>query len=50
MFTKLLQLKGDVGARGLIKQHFDEVEIILFPKGKIDIDTEIDYQNLLKQL
>lgn len=46
MFYELLQLKGDVGARGLIKQHIDEVEIISFPKGDIDIDTQADYEKL----
>ena len=46
IFPELLQLKGDIGARGVIRQHVDDVELILFPKGNIDIDTEADYQNL----
>ena len=48
MFSKLLLLKGDVGAKGIISQHTSEMEIISFPKGNIDIDTEADYQNLSK--
>lgn len=46
-FDELLQLKGDTGARKLIQQHKDEVVTILFADGKIDIDTEEDYENLL---
>jgi molybdenum cofactor cytidylyltransferase len=44
----LLQVTGDVGARSVIKRHADEVEIISFPQGAIDIDTETDYERLLK--
>ena len=50
LFPELLQLYGDVGARSVVKQHADEVEVILFPKGEIDIDTEADYQKLSKQV
>jgi molybdenum cofactor cytidylyltransferase len=46
LFEELLQLKGDVGARSVVKQHAEEVEVIPFPKGTIDIDTETDYKNL----
>lgn len=49
LFPELLQLKGDVGARGLIRQHPDEVGTVLFPEGKIDIDTNADYKNFQKQ-
>jgi molybdenum cofactor cytidylyltransferase len=48
LFPELLQLHGDTGARSVIKQHADEVEVISFPKGEIDIDTEADYENLYK--
>jgi molybdenum cofactor cytidylyltransferase len=47
-FPELLQLNGDVGAKGLIKEHADEVELVLFPEGNIDIDTLADYQKFLK--
>lgn len=42
-FSELLQLKNDVGARSIVKQHADEVEAIPFPGGILDIDTERDY-------
>ena len=41
-----MQLKGDAGARKIIQQHSDEVASILFTKGKIDIDTKEDYEEL----
>ena len=46
LFPELLQLKGDVGARGVIRQHPDDVEVIPFPEGTIDVDTEADYARL----
>ncbi len=47
-FPELLQLKGDVGAKSVIKKHERQVKIVLFPEGSIDIDTDADYQKLLK--
>ena len=44
-----MQLNGDVGAKAVIKEHADEVELVLFPQGNIDIDTEADYQKFLKE-
>lgn len=49
MFPHLLNLKGDVGARSIIRQHANEVEVILFPEGNLDIDTEADYKNITKR-
>jgi len=49
IFPALLEIKGDTGARKLIKQYADEVATIPFPEGSIDIDTPSDYQTLLKQ-
>ena len=46
LFEELMQLKGDVGARKIIQQHKDETATVLFAKGKIDIDTNEDYENL----
>jgi molybdenum cofactor cytidylyltransferase len=46
LFGELLQLKGDVGARNIVKQHSDLVETIPFVKGIVDIDTEADYSKL----
>ena len=48
MFPELLKLSGEMGAKKLITQYVGEVEIVNFPKGKIDIDTEFDYRQLLK--
>jgi CTP:molybdopterin cytidylyltransferase MocA len=44
----LLQLTGDVGAKAVIKQHADEVAVVSFPHGSMDIDTEADYENFQK--
>lgn len=47
LFPELLQLTGDVGARKVLKQHADEVAAFPFPEGRLDIDTENDYQQML---
>ena len=49
LFPELMQLDGDVGAKAVVQQHADEVELVLFPQGNIDIDTVADYQKLLKE-
>jgi molybdenum cofactor cytidylyltransferase len=46
LFPELLQLNGDVGARNVIKQHADAVEVIPFPEGTFDVDTEADYEKI----
>ncbi len=46
IFSELLQLKGDVGARAIIQQHMPDVEMVAFSKGSVDIDTEEDCRNL----
>ncbi len=43
IFPELLQLKGDVGAKAIIRQHKEDVEAVLFLKGAVDIDTPSDY-------
>jgi molybdenum cofactor cytidylyltransferase len=43
-FGELLQLKNDMGARGIIKKYSTEVEVVHFSKGTVDIDTAADYQ------
>ena len=47
-FTQLLQLKGSEGAKKLIINHLPNARLIPFPLGTIDIDTQEDYKNLLK--
>jgi molybdenum cofactor cytidylyltransferase len=49
MFEKLLALEGDTGARKIIKNNPDEVAILSFEKGIVDIDTIEDYQKLVKE-
>ena len=46
LFVELLQLKGDIGARSIVRQHTDEVEVIPFPEGAFDVDTEADVKKL----
>ena len=48
IFPALLQLKDDLGAKGIIQQHAKNTEVITFSKGNVDIDTETDYQELSK--
>ena len=42
------ELKGDIGARIIIQQNMSDVATVLFPEGKIDIDTKEDYEALKK--
>jgi molybdenum cofactor cytidylyltransferase len=48
MFKALLALNGDKGAKQLINQHAQQVGLINFPLGNIDVDTEEDYERLIK--
>ena len=45
-FGKLMELKGEQGAKKIIQQNMDDVETFEFEKGAIDIDTKADYENL----
>lgn len=45
-FRELAKLKGDVGARNIIQQNMNDVATVLFPEGKIDIDTKEDFDAL----
>ena len=46
-FDQLLGLKGDEGAKKILKKNREDVTTIDFPKGEIDIDTQKDYESLL---
>lgn len=46
LFPELTALKGDVGARQVIKQRGLEAFGIPFPEGVIDLDTPGDYEQL----
>jgi molybdenum cofactor cytidylyltransferase len=49
-FAELMKLSGDAGARKIIGQNMNDVTTILFPEGKIDIDTKEDYDELNRLL
>ncbi len=46
-FDALMSLKGDEGAKKILKANKNDVAIVDFPQGNIDIDTEKDYRDLL---
>lgn len=45
-FKELMKLSGDTGARKIIQQNMNDMATILFLEGRIDIDTEKDYEEL----
>ena len=45
-FEDLKKLKGDEGAKKIVKQNLEEVVDFHFPKGALDIDTPSDYEKL----
>lgn len=47
-FPALLNLQGTDGAKKLIKKFTSDVVSVPFPLGGIDIDTQEDYQKLLR--
>ncbi|MEN0055652.1 MAG: nucleotidyltransferase family protein [Mucilaginibacter sp.] len=47
LFTELLQLQGDEGAKQILKNHTNDIAAIPFEQGSIDIDTPTDYAQLL---
>lgn len=48
IFPELMQLKGDIGAKKIIESRKQDVVTVFFDKGVVDIDTQADYENLLK--
>lgn len=48
VFSKLLQLTGDAGARKILQLYATDVATVPFPLGNIDIDTAEDYEKLLQ--
>lgn len=46
LFGELKALKGDTGAKSIIKSHFSKANFIDFPEGHIDIDTQDDLKHL----
>lgn len=47
-FASILQLEGDKGAAKIIHQNPDQVAIVSFDEGALDIDTEEDYDLYIK--
>jgi molybdenum cofactor cytidylyltransferase len=50
VFPDLLALKGDQGAKKIIQERDQELAKLQFEKGVLDIDTQDDYQQLLKEV
>jgi molybdenum cofactor cytidylyltransferase len=48
LFSELLTLKADNGAKKIIYKHREKVIKIPFEAGALDIDTEQDYLNLIE--
>jgi molybdenum cofactor cytidylyltransferase len=48
-FQELLALDDETGAKTIILSNRERVAELLFPEGKIDIDTVADYQKLTAQ-
>ncbi|MFK7770730.1 MAG: NTP transferase domain-containing protein [Saprospiraceae bacterium] len=48
-FQKLKTLEGQKGAKALIINNLERVERVIFEKGKIDIDTEEDWDEFKQQ-
>ncbi|WP_316800499.1 nucleotidyltransferase family protein [Pedobacter frigidisoli] len=46
-FGELLTLNGTNGAKSLINQYIEDVAVIPFEMGEIDVDTVDDYNNLI---
>jgi molybdenum cofactor cytidylyltransferase len=46
LFDQLIELTGDIGARNIVRQHTEMLEVIPFPEGTFDIDTEADYERI----
>jgi molybdenum cofactor cytidylyltransferase len=46
-FEELLNLKGDEGAKKLLKKYASDVLLVPFERGEIDIDTPDDYLKLI---
>jgi molybdenum cofactor cytidylyltransferase len=49
-FERLMALKGDKGARMLIASFPEDVSVVPFEEGSVDIDTTEDYARLINLL
>ena len=48
-FEELTLLQGATGAKKIAKTNMDDIAVVPFPLGAIDIDTAQDYEDLLQQ-
>ena len=48
LFSELLVLEGESGAKSLIKKYSLQTGFVSFDQGSIDIDTRVNYRNLPK--
>nr|WP_294781017.1 nucleotidyltransferase family protein [uncultured Flavobacterium sp.] len=46
-FNELLELKGQEGAKKILKKYTEDVVSVIFERGNMDIDTEDDYSRLI---
>ena len=46
LFSELLSLNGTEGAKTILRTHTDDIAVVPFEKGSIDIDTPQDYERL----
>jgi molybdenum cofactor cytidylyltransferase len=49
-FQLLMSLKGDIGAKSIIRKHPDDITTVAFPLGEIDIDTKEEYEKLSSKI
>lgn len=47
LFTDLLELTGDEGAKKVVTKNKDKTAYIDFPEGKLDLDTIDEYRNFV---
>jgi len=50
MFSQLIDLQGDTGARKIINLHPDQTARVAFPEGEFDIDTDAAYEALVQKM
>lgn len=47
LFSELLSLPDDAGAKKMLQQHPELIQMVPFPGGEVDIDTEDDLRKYL---
>ncbi len=50
LFPELLALDEQTGAKSLLRKYAAQAETIAFPEGAFDVDTQADYENLIKKI